>query len=236
MAAYVQDEQEEKNKPCQKKPDHLIIQANKAPPKQTPMPCLDPHFRAQNWQEVAIGYTAEMAILEASRCLGCAKPMCVKGCPTDVPIPQFIARVKQGDFLGAYKIIKSAHSGPAISGRVCPQESQCQSPEGTFGCILERAKKDSVGIGRLERFVSDFVRDNKLEEKALLDSDTGKIVPVELTGKKVAVIGSGPAGIACATECAKAGHLVTIFEALHIPGGVLTYGIPEFRLPKAIVQ
>lgn len=184
------------------------------------MPCQDPKVRAKNFEEVALGYDKETAIAEASRCLGCAKEPCRQGCPVQVPIPQFISKVKEGDFAGAISTIKDKNALPAVCGRVCPQESQCEKY-----CVLAK-KGDPVGIGRLERFVADWEREQGIK-------------PVECappTGKKVAVVGSGPAGLTVAADCAQAGHKVTIFEALHVPGGVLMYGIPEFRLPKAIVQ
>jgi len=184
------------------------------------MPCQDPKVRAKNFDEVALGYSSETAIAEASRCLNCAKEPCRQGCPVEVPIPQFIAKVAEGDFASAIEIIKTKNALPAVCGRVCPQENQCEKY-----CVLAK-KGDPVGIGRLERFVADWERENGVK-------------PVECappTGKKVAVIGSGPAGLTVAADCAQAGHKVTMFEALHVPGGVLMYGIPEFRLPKAIVQ
>lgn len=184
------------------------------------MPCQDPIVRAKNFDEVALGYTEETAVDEALRCLSCKKEPCREGCPVQVPIPQFIDRIKERDFEGAIRTIKEKNALPAVCGRVCPQEAQCEKY-----CV--RAKKgDPVGIGRLERFVADWER-------------TKGITSVECapaTGKKVAVVGSGPAGLTVAADCAQAGHKVTIFEALHVPGGVLMYGIPEFRLPKAIVQ
>lgn len=184
------------------------------------MPCQDPKVRARNFEEVATGYTEETAVNEAERCLGCKKEPCREGCPVQVPIPQFIEKIKVRDFEGAIKTIKEKNALPAVCGRVCPQEAQCEKY-----CV--RGKKgDPVGIGRLERFVADWER-------------AKGITPVECapaTGKKVAVVGSGPAGLTVAADCAQAGHKVTIFEALHVPGGVLMYGIPEFRLPKAIVQ
>ncbi|MDA8235123.1 MAG: NADPH-dependent glutamate synthase, partial [Clostridia bacterium] len=184
------------------------------------MPCQDAKVRARNFEEVALGYSTETAIAEASRCLGCVKEPCRDGCPVEVPIPQFITKVAEGDFASAIEIVKSKNALPAVCGRVCPQESQCEK-----FCVLAK-KGDPVGIGRLERFVADWERDNgvKLVECA------------PATGKKVAVIGSGPAGLTVAADCAQAGHKVTMFEALHVPGGVLMYGIPEFRLPKDIVQ
>ena len=186
---------------------------------KTPMPEQDPQVRARNFKEVALGYTAEMAIEEANRCLGCKNPKCVEGCPVNVRIPEFIKKVQEGDFKAAYEIITSTNALPALSGRVCPQESQCE-------CKCVRGiKGEPVAIGRLERFVADWYRENvnAMPEK------------VESNGKKVAVVGSGPAGMTAASDLAKKGYEVTMFEALHTAGGVLVYGIPEFRLPKAIV-
>ena len=186
---------------------------------KTPMPEQDPQVRARNFKEVALGYTAEMAIEEANRCLGCKNPKCVEGCPVNVRIPEFIKKVQEGDFKAAYEIITSTNALPALSGRVCPQESQCE-------CKCVRGiKGESVAIGRLERFVADWYRENvnAMPEK------------VASNGIKVAVVGSGPAGMTCASDLAKLGYQVTMFEALHTAGGVLVYGIPEFRLPKAIV-
>ena len=187
---------------------------------KTPMPEQDPKVRARNFEEVALGYTAEQAMEEAGRCLGCKKPKCVEGCPVNVRIPEFIAKVHEGDFKAAYEIITSTNALPALSGRVCPQESQCESK-----CV-RGIKGESVAIGRLERFVADWYRENvnAMPEKAVSN------------GIKVAVVGSGPAGLTCASDLAKKGYQVSIFEALHTAGGVLVYGIPEFRLPKAIVQ
>ena len=187
---------------------------------KTPMPEQDPGVRSHNFKEVSLGYTAEMAIEEAKRCMQCKKPMCVTGCPVNVRIPEFIAKVAEGDFQAAYEIITSTNALPALSGRVCPQETQCESK-----CV--RGKKgEPVAIGRLERFVADwyFKNVNKMPEK------------VPSNGIKVAVVGSGPSGLTCASDLAKKGYEVTVFEALHTAGGVLVYGIPEFRLPKAIVQ
>ena len=186
---------------------------------KTPMPEQDPKVRARNFKEVTLGYTAEMAMEEAGRCLGCRNPKCVEGCPVNVRIPEFIAKVKDGDFKAAYEIITSTNALPALSGRVCPQETQCESK-----CV-RGIKGEPVAIGRLERFVADWYRENinAMPEKA------------ESNGKKVAVVGSGPAGMTCASDLAKRGYAVTMFEALHTAGGVLVYGIPEFRLPKAIV-
>jgi len=187
---------------------------------KTPMPEQEPNVRNHNFQEVALGYTREMAIEEAGRCLQCKKPRCVEGCPVNVRIPEFIAKVAEGDFLAAYEIITSTNALPALSGRVCPQESQCEAK-----CV-RGAKGEPVAIGRLERFVADWYMENvnKMPEKPASN------------GKKVAVVGSGPSGLTCASDLAKKGYEVTIFEALHTAGGVLVYGIPEFRLPKAIVQ
>ena len=186
---------------------------------KTPMPEQDPKVRARNFKEVSLGYTAEMAMEEAGRCLKCRNPKCVSGCPVNVRIPEFIAKVQEGDFKAAYEIISSTNALPALSGRVCPQESQCE-------CHCVRGiKGEPVAIGRLERFVADWYRENvnAMPEK------------VPSNGIKVAVVGSGPAGMTCASDLAKRGYAVTMFEALHTAGGVLVYGIPEFRLPKAIV-
>jgi len=186
---------------------------------KTPMPEQDPQVRARNFKEVALGYTAEMAIEEANRCLGCKNPKCVEGCPVNVRIPEFIKKVQEGDFKAAYEIITSTNALPALSGRVCPQESQCEAQ-----CV-RGIKGEPVAIGRLERFVADWYRENvnAMPEKT------------PSNGKKVAVVGSGPAGMTAASDLAKKGYEVTMFEALHTAGGVLVYGIPEFRLPKAIV-
>ena len=186
---------------------------------KTPMPEQDPKVRARNFKEVALGYTPEQAIEEAGRCLKCKNPKCVEGCPVNVRIPEFIAKVQEGDFKAAYEIITSTNALPALSGRVCPQESQCE-------CKCVRGiKGEPVAIGRLERFVADWYRENvnAMPEK------------VPSNGIKVAVVGSGPAGMTAASDLAKMGYAVTMFEALHTAGGVLVYGIPEFRLPKAIV-
>ena len=186
---------------------------------KVPMPEQDPQIRARNFKEVTLGYTAEMAIEEANRCLGCKNPKCVEGCPVNVRIPEFIKKVQEGDFKAAYEIITSTNALPALSGRVCPQETQCESK-----CV-RGVKGEPVAIGRLERFVADWYRENinAMPEKT------------ESNGIKVAVVGSGPAGMTAASDLAKRGYEVTMFEALHTAGGVLVYGIPEFRLPKAIV-
>ena len=187
---------------------------NKIP--RVPVREQDPVERGKNFEEVSYGYNAEEAMLEASRCLGCKNPSCVVECPVNIQIPQFIYEVEQGNFEKAAEIIARDSSLPAVCGRVCPQESQCEGV-----CILG-VKKEPVAIGKLERFVADWSRQRGIKFTDKLPSN----------GKKVAVIGSGPAGIACATDLAKLGYEVTIFEALHEPGGVLQYGIPEFRLPK----
>ncbi len=189
-------------------------------PKKAPMPAQAPDVRNKNFLEVCTGYTAETAVTEATRCLGCKHRPCVSGCPVNVRIPDFIAKVAEGDFKAAYEVINGTNALPAISGRVCPQESQCESK-----CV-RGIKTEPVGIGRLERFVADWYRENVVEKPAKPASN----------GKKVAVVGSGPAGLTCASDLAKDGYQVTIFEAFHTAGGVLVYGIPEFRLPKAIVQ
>ena len=187
--------------------------------KKVPMPEQDPKVRARNFREVTLGYTEEMAVEEAGRCLNCKNPKCVEGCPVNVRIPEFIAKVRERDFKAAYEIITSTNALPALSGRVCPQETQCESK-----CV-RGVKGEPVAIGRLERFVADWYRENvnAMPEK------------VESNGIKVAVVGSGPAGLTCASDLAKKGYQVSVFEALHTAGGVLVYGIPEFRLPKAIV-
>jgi len=184
------------------------------------MPEQDPKVRRSNFNEVALGFTDDQAIEEAKRCLQCKKPKCMEGCPVEVKIPSFLKYVAEGDFESAIKEIKADNALPAVCGRVCPQETQCEQ-----ACILGK-KGASVSIGRLERFVAD------------LERNKGGEVPTmpEPTGKKVAVVGSGPAGLTAAADLAKIGHSVTIFEALHEAGGVLTYGIPEFRLPKDIVK
>lgn len=187
---------------------------------KTPMPEQAPDVRNKNFEEVTLGYTEEMALNEAARCLNCKNMPCVSGCPVNIHIPQFISKVAEGDFKAAYKIIAETNSLPAISGRVCPQESQCE-----MHCV-RGIKGEPVGIGRLERFVADWYRNNVKEE----------VEKSELNGKKVAVVGSGPSSLTCASDLAKKGYEVTVFEAFHVAGGVLVYGIPEFRLPKEIVQ
>jgi glutamate synthase (NADPH/NADH) small chain len=187
------------------------------------MPMQDPEVRGKNFNEVALGYDAEKALAEASRCLQCPKRPCTEGCPVGVDIPEFIKAIVDGDMPGAVKALKNKNSLPGICGRVCPQETQCESQ-----CTL--GKRDApIAIGRLERYVADWERNNP-------DKMDTKTEPIKPTGKKVAVVGSGPAGLTVAADLAKAGHSVVIFEALHVPGGVLVYGIPNFRLPKEIVQ
>ena len=188
--------------------------------KKNPMPSQDPNVRNKNFDEVALGYTEEMAIDEAKRCLNCKNPKCVNGCPVNVHIPEFISKVAEGKFDEAYGVITSTNSLPAICGRVCPQENQCE------GQCIRGIKGESVGIGRLERFVADWHREH---------NNTAPTVP-EPNGHKVAIIGAGPSGLTAAGDLAKLGYKVTVYEALHLAGGVLVYGIPEFRLPKAIVQ
>ena len=188
--------------------------------KKNPMPHQDPVVRAGNFDEVALGYTKEQAIDEAQRCLHCKNMPCVSGCPVMIHIPEFIAKVAEGDFEAAYQIISADSALPAVCGRVCPQETQCESK-----CV-RGIKGEPVGIGRLERFVADWHNANATEQPVKPASN----------GHKVAIIGSGPAGLTCAGDLARKGYEVTVFEALHLAGGVLVYGIPEFRLPKAIVQ
>ncbi|NLB88066.1 MAG: NADPH-dependent glutamate synthase [Syntrophomonadaceae bacterium] len=184
------------------------------------MPLLDAQTRATTFEEVALGYDEETALLEAERCLQCKKPTCVEGCPVEVPIPEFIKLILERDYAKAALKIKEKNSLPAVCGRVCPQENQCEK-----SCILGK-KNEPVAIGRLERFVADWELNNSGDE----------VIKPAPTGKKVAVIGAGPSGLTCAADLAKMGHKVTVFEALHTAGGVLVYGIPEFRLPKRIVE
>ena len=188
--------------------------------KKTPMPEQAPDIRNKNFEEVTLGYTEEMAVNEAKRCLNCKNMPCVQGCPVNIHIPAFISKVAEGDFLGAYKVIADTNALPAISGRVCPQETQCE-----MHCV-RGIKGEPVAIGRLERFVADWYMANVKEE----------VVKPESNGIKVAVVGSGPSSLTCASDLAKAGYDVTVYEAFHTAGGVLVYGIPEFRLPKKIVQ
>ncbi len=188
-------------------------------PTRNEMPAQDPAVRARNFDEVALGYSEQTAINEAMRCLECKNMPCVSGCPVKIQIPAFIAKIKEGDFEAAYQIISRSSSLPAVCGRVCPQETQCEAR-----CV-RGLKGESVGIGRLERFVADWHNTFCTQEP----------VRPESNGHKVAVVGSGPSGLACAGDLAKKGYDVTVYEALHMAGGVLVYGIPEFRLPKAIV-
>lgn len=203
----------ERKEPKKKKKKKII-------PKRTPMPEQDPVKRGTNFGEVALGYTREQALREAERCLECKKPKCVLGCPVSVPIPEFIALVKAGDFKGSIEKLTEKNLLPAVCGRVCPQEEQCE-----ILCLLGK-KHEPVAIGRLERYVADLNMAEGLMEPPK---------PASPTGKKVAIVGAGPAGLTCAFDLAMKGHKVTIFEGLHEPGGVLVYGIPEFRLPKAMV-
>ena len=193
----------------------------KPSPKKTPMREQDPKVRARNFEEVPYGYTPEEAVEEAKRCLTCKKPGCVQGCPVNINIPGFIGQIALGNFWEAMKIMKQTNTLPAICGRVCPQESQCEGQ-----CVLGK-KNEPVAVGNLERFIADW------------EAQQNECVMCEMqpaTGRKVAVVGAGPAGLTVASDCAKLGHSVTMFEALHKPGGVLVYGIPEFRLPKTIVE
>ena len=189
-------------------------------PKKCPMPVQDPDVRNKNFNEVALGYTYDMAVNEAKRCLHCKNKPCVSGCPVGIDIPGFIAKVAEEDMEGAYQILSASSALPAVCGRVCPQENQCE------GKCVRGIKTESVGIGRLERFVADWHREHCTEKPQM---------PVS-NGHKVAVIGSGPSGLTAAGDLAKMGYKVTVYEALHTPGGVLVYGIPEFRLPKEIVR
>ncbi|MBQ4119448.1 MAG: NADPH-dependent glutamate synthase [Clostridia bacterium] len=189
-------------------------------PKRNEMPTQNAVVRASNFNEVALGYSEETAIDEAMRCLTCKNMPCVQGCPVNIHIPEFIEKIKSGDFEGAYQVISQSSSLPAVCGRVCPQETQCEAK-----CV-RGIKGESVGIGRLERFVADWHNAHNTEGVERPQSN----------GHKVAVVGSGPSGLTCAGDLAKKGYEVTVFEALHLAGGVLVYGIPEFRLPKAVVQ
>ena len=189
-------------------------------PTKNPMPSQDPNVRNKNFEEVALGYTEEMAIDEAKRCLNCKNRPCVNGCPVNIAIPDFITKVAEGDFAAAYDVIHKSSSLPAVCGRVCPQETQCE------GKCTRGIKGEPVAIGRLERFVADWHNAH---------STAAPVLPPK-NGHKVAVIGSGPSGLTCAGDLAKLGYEVTVYEALHLAGGVLVYGIPEFRLPKSIVQ
>jgi len=186
---------------------------------KTPMPEQEPNVRNANFKEVALGYTLEQAVNEAKRCLQCKNPACVGGCPVGIPIPQFLTKVAEEDIAGAYEILSNANALPAISGRVCPQENQCE------GKCVRGIKGEPVSIGRVERFVADWAAEHGIANVATAPKN----------GHKVAVVGSGPAGLTCAGELARMGYDVTVFEAFHTAGGVLSYGIPEFRLPKAIV-
>lgn len=188
--------------------------------KKNEMPAQEPNVRNKNFKEVALGYSKETAVDEANRCLNCKNKPCVNGCPVNIDIPAFIQKVKDEDFDGAYDIISASSSLPAVCGRVCPQETQCE------GKCVRGIKGDPVGIGRLERFVADWHNEHS----------TAEVKKPESNGHKAAIIGAGPAGLTCAGDLARFGYEVTVFEALHLAGGVLVYGIPEFRLPKAIVQ
>ena len=187
---------------------------------KTPMPSQEPDVRNKNFKEVALGYTEEMAVNEAQRCLNCKNKPCVTGCPVNVRIPEFIAKVAEGDFAGAYEVITSTNSLPAVCGRVCPQETQCE------GKCVRGIKGEPVAVGRLERFVADWHREH-------IGND--KVEKIPSNGKKAAVVGAGPAGLTAAGDLVNKGYEVTVFESLHKEGGVLVYGIPEFRLPKDIV-
>lgn len=211
--------------------ENAKLQVNREKEK-TPMLELDPATRSKTFDEVSEGYSAEQAVSEALRCIHCPNKPCVSGCPVGVPIPDFIRKVGEGDFARAYAIVKDTNTLPAICGRVCPQENQCE------GACTRGRNGEPVGIGRLERFVADWAFDHPHEAAAALEEYRGGTECAtgrDLTGKRVAVVGSGPASLTCAGELAKCGAEVTVFEALHRVGGVLTYGIPEFRLPKDLV-
>ena len=188
--------------------------------KKNPMPVQDPVERGRNFNEVALGYDEATALDEAARCLNCKNMPCVSGCPVNVYIPEFIAKVRELDFEGAYQVINKSSSLPAVCGRVCPQETQCESK-----CV-RGIKGEAVGIGRLERFVADWHNEHSTKAPEIPQAN----------GHRVAIVGSGPSGLTCAGDLAKLGYKVTVYEALHLAGGVLVYGIPEFRLPKSIVQ
>ena len=188
--------------------------------EKTPMPEQEANVRNANFKEVALGYTLEQAQNEAQRCLNCKHKPCVSGCPVGIPIPEFVGKVAEGDLAAAYQLLSDANALPAISGRVCPQETQCE------GKCVRGIKGEPVSIGRIERFVADWAAENGI----------ANVSTAPKNGHKVAVIGSGPAGLTCAGELARMGYAVSVFEAFHTPGGVLSYGIPEFRLPKAIVK
>ena len=188
--------------------------------KKNEMPVQDPVVRASNFSEVALGYSEETALDVAARCLNCKNMPCISGCPVNIHIPAFIEKIKEGDFEAAYQVISESSSLPAVCGRVCPQETQCESK-----CV-RGIKGEPVGIGRLERFVADWHNEHAKEN----------VKRPEPNGHKVAVVGSGPSGLTCAGDLAKKGYQVSVFEALHTAGGVLVYGIPEFRLPKKIVK
>ena len=190
-------------------------------PKKCPMPSQEPNIRNKNFKEVALGYTYEMAVNEAKRCLNCPKKPCRSACPVQIDIPAFIERVANEDMEGAYQVLTASSALPAVCGRVCPQENQCE------GKCVRGKKGEPVAIGRLERFVADYAREHGY---------TGKQETAEPNGKRVAIVGGGPAGLTCAGDLARLGYQVTVFEAFQVAGGVLMYGIPEFRLPKTIVQ
>lgn len=202
-------------------PDEKKKEKKKIIPERLPMPKQTPEERVRNFNEVALGFTNELAMGEAARCIQCPKPQCVKGCPVEIDIPGFIKCIAEGDFKAGIKVMKEKNALPAVCGRVCPQEEQCEKL-----CVLGK-KMESVAVGRLERFIADW------------EASEGKIEFPEMapsTGKKVAIVGAGPAGLTVAADLKVLGHDITIFEALHEPGGVLIYGIPEFRLPEAVVR